>query len=596
MHLEKEGVPYNKQSAELWIQDTSPGLHRTTESAYRRALCRLDSAYHHEEIDNVKAWHRGVRQSCLRLIPWCRNVLDAFLEEISAKYGASYLRFIRIAVVRFLNYSSSWGCHETKDITHRLVSDYFCYDEHSSYVARGAYINCVRKFLCYLSDKGIIQSSISVAFDKIVQERLFFVEELSSDELAVLRASSDSSFFSSQEFYQKSLEMDKIIKQYKYAKTAVNVSNKALKELFIFLEANSLNYSLDIALAWATHMRHYSTQWKSFRRALMIFDIFRVTGQINPQKRYLYKPDRVDSLPMWCKAVYKEFIGLKEKEGYTESTVTMYRNSCLRLLKYLCDNGISSWSSVTPETLKEFHRQDSHSTPEGSNAYSYKIRKFLEHLGEIGHVPPALFMALPSESAPRVDIIRTLADDEIAKIHNFQNSTDDALSLRGIAMIILGLRMGIRASDIVKIKFSDISWEYRTISILQQKTRKFLKLPMPVEVGNALYRYIMQARPNVSSEYIFITHKAPYSRLNRGACLMAFRKVLSNQAGGFRVVRKTFASKMLVNDVEVSRIAEALGHVDNSSVMTYLSTNDEKMRLCALSLAEIPVKGGFLYE
>jgi hypothetical protein len=49
---------------------------------------------------------------------------------------------------------------------------------------------------------------------------------------------------------------------------------------------------------------------------------------------------------------------------------------------------------------------------------------------------------------------------------------------------------------------------------------------------------------------------------------------------------------MLVNNVETGRIAEVLGHAGNSNVMVYLSTDGDKMRLCALPLSDIPVKEG----
>jgi integrase len=161
-------------------------------------------------------------------------------------------------------------------------------------------------------------------------------------------------------------------------------------------------------------------------------------------------------------------------------------------------------------------------------------------------------------------------------------------------MILMGLRMGLRASDITKLKFSDISWDKKTISIQQQKTEKFIKLPIPVEVGNALYRYIMEGRPSALSEYVFIAHRVPYNKLHRAVCLNALLKALPENTHGFRITRKTFASRMLVKNVAADRIAETLGHADNSTVMCYLSTNDDKMRMCALPLAAIPTEGGVL--
>jgi len=63
---------------------------------------------------------------------------------------------------------------------------------------------------------------------------------------------------------------------------------------------------------------------------------------------------------------------------------------------------------------------------------------------------------------------------------------------------------------------------------------------------------------------------------------------------GFHVTRKTFASRMLVNNITPTMIAEILGHSDTSTVMTYLSTDGGAMRQCAISLVGIEVKGGLL--
>ena len=122
---------------------------------------------------------------------------------------------------------------------------------------------------------------------------------------------------------------------------------------------------------------------------------------------------------------------------------------------------------------------------------------------------------------------------------------------------------------------------------------------MPTVVGNAIYRYITQGRPDASStDYIFITHRVPYNRLHPAACRKALKAVVgcgaTEQSIGFHVTRKTFASQMLANNVSTNRIAETLGHVSNKTVMPYLATDNENMRLCALPLTGIRVNGGVL--
>jgi len=67
----------------------------------------------------------------------------------------------------------------------------------------------------------------------------------------------------------------------------------------------------------------------------------------------------------------------------------------------------------------------------------------------------------------------------------------------------------------------------------------------------------------------------------------------SEAVHGFHVTRKTFASKLLATGNPVTTIAAALGHVGANSVNEYLSTDEDKMRLCAIGLKGIKYLGGF---
>lgn len=589
-YLADEKKPYSKSLAKQWLQSIKLELCYSSYKTYRLALDRFDVAYQGKKIVNTKAI-KETSDKYKRLEPCFKEVLDIFLDGLSEKYDYPYLQTIKFSIARFLDYLTKNGVFGLEDITHQIIYDFYKDYKHESYKMKDVHNNCIRKFLQYLSERKIIQASIPLALDKYVLSRLVFIDSLTIEIRNGFSSITQGISMNAEEYYQKAIELSALIEHHKYSRTMRKVFRKTWKEFFVFLESNALNYSHENALAWANLMSQYTVQWKSFRRAIMLFEQYRNHGQINPQIVYSYQLDRADNLPEWCKADYDCFIQLKRKGGAAESTLDMYRSSCLRFIEYLIATGINSWEAVTPEIIKEFHHQDPHSTSEAKNAYSSRIRIFLEHLGENGYVSPTLFMAVPSEYAPHVSIIQTLKDKDIEDIYRLKDDANDAMELRDVAMILLGLRMGLRASDITNIKFSDISWEFKTISVQQQKTDRFLKLPMPVEVGNALYCYIVQGRPESSSTYVFISHRVPYSRLCRGACLRALAKALPEISQGFHVTRKTFASRMLVNNVATGRIAESLGHADNSSVMQYLSTDNEKMRMCALSLSEVPVKG-----
>jgi len=591
-HMADEGKAYSTHLAKQWLETISPSLNKSLYYSYRRALDKLDSAYHEREIIDTKS--HETRQALMRLLPWCKEILTGFSETMTSLRNRSNRDKIRVSVGMFLEHLSREGVGSAGEITHRHIVDYCRGFEGEKRVTIEFMHHSIRKLLNYLLERAIIKESVAMTIDPSVLSRLVFIETLPPDVQGVFYCDIQSPSLSPGEFFGIAAELDTAIGQHNYSQTMIWVFRKTWNEFFVFLEANSLKYTPEIAMAWALHMRHHTVQWGTFRRAFMLFEQYLAHGHIDPKVTYRYLPDRAGTLPEWCRTDFEAYIRKKQRESLAHTTLEMCRNSCLRLLEYLKDTGISSWAEVNPSALKAFHIHNHHATPEGKNAYTCKIRAFLEHLGEVGRIPPNLFMALPSESASRTVIIETLNGDEIAGLYSYRDQVEGAVGLRDAAMILIGLRMGLRASDISKIRFSDISWEDKAISIQQQKTDRFLKIPMPTEVGNAIYRYILEGRPDASSEYVFITHRVPYTMLSRSVCWQALRRAIPGSSHGFRITRKTFASRLLINTVPAGRIAESLGHANNSSVMKYLSTDGEKMRMCALPLTAIPLKGGVL--
>ena len=163
-------------------------------------------------------------------------------------------------------------------------------------------------------------------------------------------------------------------------------------------------------------------------------------------------------------------------------------------------------------------------------------------------------------------------------------------------MAMLALRMGLRSIDICGLQLKEISWISATISIVQQKTGTPLTLPLPVEVGNALTRYILNARPPCDIPNVFITLKHPYSATTPSLCYKASVAILGEKTAsvdvrGLHVLRRTFASELLASGTPVSMISRALGHSDQSSVDEYLATDEQKMRQCAMDLTGIKPLG-----
>jgi integrase len=158
--------------------------------------------------------------------------------------------------------------------------------------------------------------------------------------------------------------------------------------------------------------------------------------------------------------------------------------------------------------------------------------------------------------------------------------------------------MGFRSIDVCNLRFSDIFWKDRTISIVQQKTRTPLTLPFPIEVGNMLARYISEGRPECTLPTVFVSLYHPYRKMQSSRCYRASVAILGEKASledirGMHLLRRTFASRLLAAGNAVPIISVALGHAQEGSVDEYLATDEQRMRRCSIGLAGIEIQKVF---
>lgn len=595
-HLEEKQLPYSHEEAEKWLNNNRPGWKHSKFKMSRLSLFRLNDVMKNGDITTDSYVYEN-SSNYDRLPVWCRLLLDGYLHDLLHSFSEGYVAEHRIACSKFLIYIINIGGKNTEDINHKNVIRYYYQSQHSTVQAKNSYNRNIRHFLKYLAGKDLIPASLKYSLDRFIVPRIIIIDELpdAKKEAYIHCLDQTSGKISATEYYSIAKKLgDTYLDRHNYSKTMKKIFCKAWRELYVFLEANGLSYSYETAEYWCICLENYTAQWKSYRRAMKLFEQYRTCGDINPNIVYSYKEDSINILPEWSRSLLLGFLPKKQKEGNSVSTVSMYRSSCLRFLKFLDKKEIRCCAMISPEIIKEFHISDPHSTAEARNAYSVRIRGFLGYLADMGYLAVTLQLALTTECAQKTEIVETLTKEEVASVYSFRTNAKTPMELRNTAMVLTGLRMGLRASDITGMKLADISWKERTISVQQQKTNRFVKLPMPVDVGNSLYRYIMSGRPCVNSDNVFITHRVPYGKLDTSCCRRALNKALNKQKQGFHITRKTFASRMLKSRTNTNTIADSLGHSDTSTVLKYLATDGDTMRQCALSLKGIEVNGGML--
>ena len=289
--------------------------------------------------------------------------------------------------------------------------------------------------------------------------------------------------------------------------------------------------------------------------------------------------------------LHADFIDYLEASNKSANTMQSCTNLVRQFLLFLEDQGCNSLTLASTTVVPAFF-QHLRATYRPTSIYTVAshIRSFLRFCKA-----PRLLSAVPSRCVRSKPIIPVLSDQETAALEELLQGR--SLSFRDKTIILLALRTGLRSVDILNLKLPDIDWINDTITITQAKTGSTFKLPLTADVGNALSAYLLEERPSADTSYVFLRSLAPFTVLSsHSACYALVRRAflqagirVAGERKGLHLLRHSAASRMLSKGVPVTTISTILGHAHKASTDTYLATDQNRMRECALDLSQIPV-------
>ena len=190
-----------------------------------------------------------------------------------------------------------------------------------------------------------------------------------------------------------------------------------------------------------------------------------------------------------------------------------------------------------------------------------------------------------------------LEREELEKIKSVLLNDDCTnLTLRDKAIVTIAFYTGLRGCDIASLTFDDIDWKHNLIHLIQNKTGASLTIPLRPVVGNAIFHYVEQERPDSENGIIFLTKDKIARKLRITSIYNATTAVLT-KAGvrveggkkGTHLFRHNFAITLLQNGIQAPIISQILGHTSSKSIESYLESDLVRLKQCALSIELYPV-------
>lgn len=328
------------------------------------------------------------------------------------------------------------------------------------------------------------------------------------------------------------------------------------------------------------HAAHRAT------RPLALLLDFIAFGTVFKSKQYTGQ----DFAPNFSK-LFNDFLAIQEQRGLAVNTIKSIRSRLHRLEHYLLDIGIEHFNDVTLDVINKYIESLAGLSSSTASISVRELGRLSDYALETGNHTRSFSNAIPHvRNIRRQRIPHTFTPEETRKLLETVDRSNP-VGRRDYAMLLIASRLGLRVGDIRLLSFSSIDWSKKTISIVQQKTGKFLELPLTDDVGWAIIDYLKHGRPICDSKTIFVNHMIPFdvmspSTVNLVAKYMrkAGIKTPPNKMCGMHTLRHSLASEMLEQKIPLPTISSVLGHADIHSTESYLRIDIKNLRQCALGV------------
>lgn len=298
------------------------------------------------------------------------------------------------------------------------------------------------------------------------------------------------------------------------------------------------------------------------------------------------------------KAHFQGFMDFRKNAGISPRTLDSYAIYLDRFSRYLADQAVSHVSGINVSHIHGFIQATaaSHRT---STVYctSCLLRVLFRYLYGQNLIPENLSLFVPSvRCSKKSKIPSAFSHEEIQSMLSCVDRSSPK-GKRDYAMLLIAVRLGLRASDICGLTFGNFKWESNTVELIQRKTSKLIVLPLLNDVGEAVIDYIKYGRPPVQDTEIFLRLTSPVERLG-AATLHSIVTEYMNKAGinipegkkhGPHALRHSLASSLLNSSTPMPIISEILGHSDTGTTSAYLKIDILHLRDYSLDVPPIKV-------
>lgn len=277
-------------------------------------------------------------------------------------------------------------------------------------------------------------------------------------------------------------------------------------------------------------------------------------------------------------AKFIEYLHVEKQTS--KNTEVSYERDLRKMSQYLNWQEIDSVNSVTATSLNSYilYLEQNGMKPATISRSIASMKAFFAYLYKMHQIEVD-----PTEKikAPKIEkkLPEVLSTEEMNRLLE-QPSGSSPKELRDKAMLELLYATGIRVSELISLKLSDVNLQMEYVSCMDAHRERII--PFGKKAKEALKRYLKDGRPKLiedeESEWLF-TNCSGQIMSRQG-----FWKLIKFYGGKAGIeseitphtLRHSFAAHMVGNGADLKAVQEMLGYADISATQVYAQINQNK--------------------
>lgn len=278
---------------------------------------------------------------------------------------------------------------------------------------------------------------------------------------------------------------------------------------------------------------------------------------------------------------FKEFIFfLTSEKRFSNHTITAYKNDLLQFFSFLKKDHllINDLELISFKIIRNYvaFLLESDIKARSVNRKISTLRSYFKFLVRMDYLSTnPMLKIIPPKSVKKIPVF--VDQDSMLALLNEVSFEKGFIGERDKLIIELFYVTGIRLSELINIKISDINFDGCSVKVLGKRNKERI-IPLSNSIANEISSFILKYDLRT---YLFTNLKKQkvYNKLVYRVVKKYVSKISSIDKNSPHILRHTFATHMLNNGADINAIKELLGHANLSATQVYTHNTIDKLKL-----------------